>query len=199
MSSSNCCFLTCVQVYQEAGQVVWYSHFFQNFPQFIVIHTGKGFGIVNKVEIDVFLELSCFFHDPVDVGNLIFGSCAFSKTSLNIRKFTFTYCWRLAWRILSITLVACEMSALVVREIKMEVVLFRNRTEQASDLPGHCLIYVPESSPTATSKSHWAFDESGSEAWNFLNPLEPWPAPRVWKILWLTIWNKEHCKKKKKR
>ena len=88
MSSSNCCFLTCIQVSQEAGQVVWYSHLLQNFPQFIVIHTVKGFGIVNKAEIDVFLELSCFFDDPADVGNLISGSSAFSKTSLNIRKFT---------------------------------------------------------------------------------------------------------------
>src|SRR5574341_432295 len=88
MSSSNCCFLTCIQVSQEAGQVVWYSHLFQNFPQFIVMHTVKGFGIVNKAEIDVCLELSCFFHDPVDVGNLISGSSAFSNTSLNIRKFT---------------------------------------------------------------------------------------------------------------
>ena len=69
-------------------QVVWYSHLFQNFPQFIVIHTVKGFGIVNKAEIDVFLELSCFFYDPADVGNLISGSSALSKTSLNIRKFT---------------------------------------------------------------------------------------------------------------
>ena len=87
MSSSTCCFLTCIQISQEAGQVVWYSHLFQNFPQFIVIHTVKGFGIVNKAEIDVFLELSCFFDDPVDVGNLISGSSAFSKTSLNIWKF----------------------------------------------------------------------------------------------------------------
>ena len=88
MSSSNCCFLTCIQVSQEAGQVVRYSHLLKNFPQFIVIHTVKGFGIVNKAEIDVFLELSCFFDDPVDVGNLISGSSAFSKTSLNIWKFT---------------------------------------------------------------------------------------------------------------
>ena len=88
MSTSNCCFLTWIQVSQEAGQVVLYSHLFQNFPQFIVIHTLKGFGIVNKTEIDVFLELSCFFDDPVDVGNLISGSSAFSKTSLNIWKFT---------------------------------------------------------------------------------------------------------------
>ena len=67
--------------------MVWYSHLFQNFPQFIVIHTVKGFGIVNKAEIDVFLELSGFFNDPMDVGNLISGSSAYSKTSLNIWKF----------------------------------------------------------------------------------------------------------------
>ena len=87
MSSSNCCFLICIQVSQEAGQVVWYSHLFQNFPQFIVIHTVKGFGIVNKPEIDIFLELSCFLDDPMDVGHLISGSSDFSKTNLNIRKF----------------------------------------------------------------------------------------------------------------
>ena len=68
--------------------MVWYAHLFQNFPEFVVIHTVKGFGIVNKAEIDVFLELSYFFHDPSDVGNLISGSSAFSKTSLNIWKFT---------------------------------------------------------------------------------------------------------------
>ena len=84
MSSSDCCFLNCIQISQEADQVVWYSHLFQNFPQFVVIHTVKGFGLVNKAEVDVFLELSCFFDDPVDVGNLISGSSAFSKSSLNI-------------------------------------------------------------------------------------------------------------------
>ena len=68
--------------------MVWYSHLLKNFPQFLVIHTVKGFGIINKAEIDVFLELSCFFNDPVDVGNLISGSSAFSKTSLNIGEFT---------------------------------------------------------------------------------------------------------------
>ena len=77
-----------MQISQEADQVVWYAHLFQDFPQFIVIHTVKGFGIVNKAEIDVFLELSCFFHDPTDVGNLISGSSDFSKISLNIREFT---------------------------------------------------------------------------------------------------------------
>ena len=68
--------------------MVWYSHLFQNFPEFVVIHTVKGFGIVNKAEIDIFLELSCFFDDPADAGNLISGSFAFSKSSLNIWKFT---------------------------------------------------------------------------------------------------------------
>ena len=88
MSSSNCCFLTCIQVSQEAGQVVWYSHLFKNSHQFIMIHTVKGFGRVNKAEIDVSLELSCFFDEPANVGNLISGFSAFSKTSLNIWKFT---------------------------------------------------------------------------------------------------------------
>ena len=88
MSSSNYCFQTCKQISQEAGQVIWHSHLFQNFPQFIVIHTVKGFGIVNKAEIDVFLEHSCSFDDPEDVGNLVSGSSAFSKTSLNSWKFT---------------------------------------------------------------------------------------------------------------
>ena len=88
MSCSNCCFLTCIQISQEAGQVVLCSYLFKNFPQFVLIHTVKGFGIVNKAEVGVFLELSCFFHDPMDVGNLISGSSAFSKSSLNIWKFT---------------------------------------------------------------------------------------------------------------
>ena len=74
--------------YLHNGKVVWYSHLFKNFPKFVVIHTVKGFGVVNKAEVDVFLELSCFFYDPVDVGNLISGSSAFSKSSLNIWKFT---------------------------------------------------------------------------------------------------------------
>ena len=88
MSNSNYCFLTCIQISQEAGQVIWYSHLFQNVTQFIVIHTVKGFDIVNKAEVYVFLELSCFFDDLADVGNLISGSSAFSKTSLNTWNFT---------------------------------------------------------------------------------------------------------------
>ena len=77
---SNCCFLTCIQISQEAGQIVWYSHLFQNFPQFVVIHTVKGFSVANEVKVDVFLEFPCFFHDSTDVGNLISGSSAFSKS-----------------------------------------------------------------------------------------------------------------------
>ena len=88
MSGSNCCFLTCIQISQEAGRMVWYFHLLKNFPQFIVIHTVKGFGIVNKAEIDVFLELSHFFYDPGDVRNLISESSAFLKSNLNIWKFS---------------------------------------------------------------------------------------------------------------
>src|SRR5574337_1266329 len=84
MSSSNCCFLTCIEVSQEAGQVVWCSHLFQNFPVYCDPHSQRLY----KAEVDIFLELSCFFHDPADVGSLISGSSAFSKTSLNIWKFT---------------------------------------------------------------------------------------------------------------
>ena len=86
-SGSNRCFFTYIQISQEAGKVVWYSHLLKNCSQFVVIHTVKDFGIVNKAEIDVFPELSCFFYDPKDVGNLISGSSAFSKSSLNIWKF----------------------------------------------------------------------------------------------------------------
>ena len=88
MSGSNCCFLTCILVSQETGKVFWYSHFFENFSQFVVIHTVKGFSIVNEAEVDVSLEFFCFFYDPVVVGNLISGSSTFSKSSLNIWKFS---------------------------------------------------------------------------------------------------------------
>ena len=87
ISSSNCCFLTCIQISQEEGKVVWYSHHFKNFPQFVVIHTLKGFGMVNKAKVVVFLEFSRFSDDPTDFGNLISCSSAFLKSSLNIWKF----------------------------------------------------------------------------------------------------------------
>ena len=87
MSSSNCCFLTCTQVSQEADKVVWYSYLLKSFPQFVVINTVKGFSIVSEAKVDVFLEISCFFCDPTDVGNLISGSSAFSKSNFNMWKF----------------------------------------------------------------------------------------------------------------
>ena len=87
-SGSNCCFLTCIQVSQETGKVVTYSHLFKNFPQFVVIHTVKEFSVVNEAEVNVFLEFLWFFYDPSNVGNLISGSSAFSKSSLHIWKFS---------------------------------------------------------------------------------------------------------------
>ena len=109
MSSSNCCFLTCIQISQEASQVVWYSHLFQDFPQFIVMHTVKGFGIVNKAEIDVFLELSCFsmIQQMLVIWSLV--PLTFLKPCWTSGSSQFTYCWSLAWRILSITLLAYEI------------------------------------------------------------------------------------------
>ena len=87
MSDSNCCFLTCIQVSQEIGKVVWYSQLLKNFSQFVVIHTIKDFSVVKDAEVDIFLEFSSFLYDPVNIGNLISGSSAFSKPSLCIWKF----------------------------------------------------------------------------------------------------------------
>ena len=87
ISSSICCFLTCIQVPQEAGKVVWYSHFFKSFPEFVMIHTVRVISIVNETEVDVFLECACFLYDPMDVGSLISGS-SFSKSNLHIWKFS---------------------------------------------------------------------------------------------------------------
>ena len=88
MSSANCCLLTCLQVSQETGKVVWYSHLLKNFPQFAVIHTVKGFSIVNKAEVDIFLDFLFFSYGPMDIGKLISSSSAFYKSCLNIWKFT---------------------------------------------------------------------------------------------------------------
>ena len=82
------CLLTCIHISQETGKVVWYSHLFKNFPQFVVIHIVKGFSVNKEAQVSVFLELPCFLHDLMNAGNLISGSSAFSKTSLNTRKFT---------------------------------------------------------------------------------------------------------------
>ena len=108
-----------------------------------MIHTVKGFVIVNKAQVDVFLELSCFFYDPTDVGNLISGSSAFSKSSLNIWSSQFTYCWSLAWRILSITLLACEMSV-IVRLFEYSLALPFFGIEMKTDFfqsCGHCWVF----------------------------------------------------------
>ena len=109
----NCYFLTCIQISQETGQVLWYYHLLKNFAQCVVIHTVKGFRIVNKVEIDIFMEFSCFISDPSEVGNLISNSSTFSKYSLPSGSSQFMYCWSLAWRILSKTFLAWEMNAIV--------------------------------------------------------------------------------------
>ena len=87
MSSSNCCFLTCIQISQEAGKVVWYSHLLKNIPQFAVIHTVKGFGVVNKAEIDAFLELSCFFDDPTNEQQMNHLASLMIHNSMNTWKY----------------------------------------------------------------------------------------------------------------
>ena len=143
MSSSNCCFLTCVQVSQKAGQVVWNSHLFKNFSQLVVIYTVKGFGIVNKTEIDVFLELSCFFDDPKDVGKLISHSSTFLNPAWTSGSSQFTYCWSLVWRILRIPLLACEMSA-IVRQFEHSLALPFFVIGMKTDLSqafGHCWVF----------------------------------------------------------
>ena len=109
MTSSNCCFLTCIQISEEAGQMVCYSHLFQNSPHFIVIHIVKGLDIVNEPEVDFFWNLPA---DSADVGNFISDFLPFLKPAWKSGSSRFVYCWSLAWRILGITLLACEMSAL---------------------------------------------------------------------------------------
>ena len=113
MSRSNCCFLTYTQISQEAGQVVWYSRLLKKFWQFVVIHTVKGFSGVNEAEVGVFLELFYFFYDTTDVGNLISGSSAFSKSSFNIWKFSVHVLLKPGLENFEHTLLACEMNAIV--------------------------------------------------------------------------------------
>ena len=112
-SGSNCCFLTCTQISQDAGKVAWYSHLFKYFSQFVVMHTVKVFRVVSEAEVDLFLELSCFFYDPVDAGNLISGSSAFSKSSLNIWEFSVHILLKPSLKDFEYNLLAYEMSAVV--------------------------------------------------------------------------------------
>jgi len=113
MSSSNYCFLSCMQVFQEACEVVWYSYLFKNFPQFVVIHTVKGFSVVNEAEVDVFLEFSSFFYDPVDADNLISGSSPFSKSSSYIWKFMVHILLKPCLEGFEHYLAECEITAIV--------------------------------------------------------------------------------------
>ena len=112
MSGSNCCFLTCIQISQEAGQVVWYSHLFQNFPQFVVIYIVKGFGIDDKGEVDVFWNSLAFsmIQQMLAIWSLV--PLPFLNLVCTYGSSQFMYCWSPAWKILSITLLACEMNAL---------------------------------------------------------------------------------------
>ena len=107
MSGSNYCILICLQIFQDAGNVVWYFHLFKHFPQFLVTNPVKGFGIINKPEVDIVLKFSCFFYDPKDVDNLISDSSPFSKSSLNIWKFSVHVMLKPGLRILNITLLVC--------------------------------------------------------------------------------------------
>ena len=141
MSSSNCCFLTCIQVLQEASKVVWYSHFFKNFPWFVVIHTVKAIRVVNGA--DVFLEFSRFFYGPTDIGSLICGSSVFSKSSLYIWKFLVHLLLKPGLKDFKHYLLACEMSAIVQKfEHSLALPLFG--TGMKTDLfqsSGHCWLF----------------------------------------------------------
>ena len=165
MPSSNCCSLICIQISQEAARVFWDSHLFTNFPQLVVIHTVKGFGVVNKAEVDVFLELSCFFQQKMIQQMLAIWSLVplpFLKPAWTSGSSQFMYCWRLAWIILSITLLACEMSAIVwlfehslallFFGIGMKIDLFQSH--------GHCWVFqicwhIECSTFTASSFRMW--------------------------------------------
>ena len=113
MSSSNCCFLTCIEFLQEAGKVGWHSHLFKDFPQFIVIPTVKGFSVVNEAEVGVCLKFSCFsmIQRMLAIWSLV--PLPFLSPAWISRSSSFIYFWSLAWKILSITLISCEISAIV--------------------------------------------------------------------------------------
>ena len=162
MSSYNCCFLTHIQVSQETGKVVWYSHLFKNFPQFVVIYTVKGFIIINVAEVEVFLEFSCFLYDPkmLTVWSLV--PLPFLNPVCTSGSSQFTYCWNLTWRILSITLLACEMSA-IMWKFKHSLALPFFGIGMKTDLLwscGHCWVFqicwhIECSTLTASSFRIW--------------------------------------------
>ena len=142
MSSSNCCSVTCIQVSQETHKLVWYSHPFKSFYS-LLYSISQRFCIVNETEVDVSLGFPCSFYDPTDVGNLVSGSSVFSKPPCASGRSWFTHCWSLAWRILSITLLACEMKRILQYfEHSLALILFG--TGMKTDLfqsCGHCWIF----------------------------------------------------------
>ena len=140
MSSSNCCFLTCIQISQEACQVVWYPHLFQNFLQFVVIHTVKGIGTVNKAEVDFFWNSLTFSMNQrmLEIWSLV--PLPFLNPAWTSGSSWFTYCWSLAWRILNITLLACEIEG-IVQKSEHSLALSFLGTGVKTDLfqsSGHC-------------------------------------------------------------
>ena len=161
MSSSNCCFHACIQVFQEAGKVAWYSYLFKNFPVCCDPHS-QSFSLVNKTEVDVFLELCCLFDDPVDGGNFFCGSSVFLNPVWTYGSSRFTYSWILAWKILSITLLACEISA-IVQQFEYSLALPFFGIEMKTDLfqsCGHCWVFqicwhIECSTFTASSCRTW--------------------------------------------
>ena len=162
MSNSNCYFLTCIQISQEAGQVVWYAPLLQNFPQFIGIHTVKGFGIINKAEILFFWNFLVFamIQRTLAIWSLV--PLPFLKPAWTSGSSRFTYCWSLSWRILSITLLACEMSA-IVRYFEHSLALPLFGIEMKTDLfqsCGYCWVFqiwwhIEWSTFTASSFRIW--------------------------------------------
>ena len=162
MSSSNCCFLNCIQISQEAGQVVCYFHLLQNIPQFIVIHTVKGFGIVNKAEIDVFWNSLAFLMIQRMLAIWPLVPLPFLKPAWTSESSQFTYCWSPAWRILSITLLACDMNAIVQQFEHSLALPFFGTGMKTNPLHfcGHCWVFqicwhIECSTFTASSFRTW--------------------------------------------
>ena len=142
MSSSNFCFLTCIRISQEAGKVVWYSHLFKNFAQFVVIYTVRGFGVMNKAEVDVFLVFSFFLYIQQMLAIWSLVPLPFLDPAWTSGRSWFTYCWSLTLRILSINLLECEMSA-IVQWIEHSLALTFFGTGIKTDLfqsCGHCYV-----------------------------------------------------------
>ena len=141
MSGSNCCLLTWILISQEAGQVVCYSHLLKNFPQFAVIRKVKSFGVVNEAEVDVFLEFPCFFYDPMNVGNLVSGSSAFSKSSLDIWNFMVHILLKPGLENFEHYLLVCEMRLCGSLNILWHCLSLGLEWKLTFSSPGHCWVF----------------------------------------------------------